>query len=110
MSSGRGATAWRPWADGGHWVGELARHVDPISANGRDAVAPLPSGRYTNSRGDWKPERRLRLRNHSQVPGLGRRVSGSGIRVQVQVQSPNPFLTTRTRDLRMNPGFRSPLE
>jgi len=41
-SLGRGATAWRPWADGRCRVGLLARHVDAVSANGRDAVAPLP--------------------------------------------------------------------
>jgi hypothetical protein len=39
---GRGATAWRPWADGRWWVGLLALLMDPVSANGRDAVAPLP--------------------------------------------------------------------
>ena len=35
--SGRGATAWRPWADG-----LLARLIDDLNAKGRDAVAPLP--------------------------------------------------------------------
>ena len=28
---------------------------------------------------------------HSQVPGLGRQVSGSGIQHQVQVQDPYPY-------------------
>jgi len=40
--SGRGATAWRPWADGRYQVRQLALIVDAISANGRDAVAALP--------------------------------------------------------------------
>ena len=36
---------------------------------------------------------------HSQVPGLGRQVPGSGVRHQVQVQDlhPYPNLTIRTR-------------
>jgi hypothetical protein len=36
---------------------------------------------------------------HSQVPGLSRQVSGSGVRHQVQVQDPHPYpnLKTRTR-------------
>ena len=36
---------------------------------------------------------------HSQVPGLGPQVSGSGVQHQVQVQDPHPcpYLITRTR-------------
>ena len=36
---------------------------------------------------------------HSQVPGLGPQVPGSGVLVQGQVQDPNPYpnLITRTR-------------
>jgi len=41
--SGRGATAWRPWADWCHGVAWFARLIDDCSANGRDAVAPLPA-------------------------------------------------------------------
>ena len=51
-----------------------------------------------------------------QVPGLGRRVSGSGSLVQVLVPGPCLYLKTRTwglkpetRDPRMIFGFRSPL-
>ncbi len=39
---GRGATAWRPWADRGWSVEEAARWCARHLANGRDAVAPLP--------------------------------------------------------------------
>ena len=46
MSLGRGATVWRPWADGVHAVGELARLLGNLSANGRHAVAPLPMPRH----------------------------------------------------------------
>jgi hypothetical protein len=38
---------------------------------------------------------------HSQVPGLGRQVPGSGLQVQVQVQA-------RTRTRQPVPGSRSP--
>ena len=34
---------------------------------------------------------------HSQVPGLGRQVSGSGIQHQVQVQDPYPYPNQKTR-------------
>ena len=40
--TGRDATAWRPSADGRDRVRQLARHIDDLIANGRDAVAPLP--------------------------------------------------------------------
>jgi hypothetical protein len=43
---------------------------------------------------------------HSQVPGLGHQVSGSGIQVQVLVPVPDPKLITRT--WRQKPVTRDP--
>ena len=43
---------------------------------------------------------------HSQVPGLGHRVSGPGIQVQVLVPDPDPNLITRT--WREKPVTRDP--
>ncbi|TSA31728.1 MAG: hypothetical protein D4R66_06970 [Opitutales bacterium] len=42
----------------------------------------------TNAKGNRKPDDWLSP--HSQVPGLGHRVSGSGVRVQVPGQTPVP--------------------
>ncbi len=53
-ASGRGATAWRPWADGRGRVRKLARRIDDCVANGRDTVAPLPQG--MNSKGNRRLE------------------------------------------------------
>ncbi len=54
------------------------------SALRADLVRP-PQGGRTNSKGDRKPGRMLGG-IHFQVPGLGLRVSGSGVQVRVQIQ------------------------
>ena len=52
----------------------------------------LPPETFSHSKGNRRPG------FHSQVPGLGRQVPGSGVRHQVQVQVPHPYpnLITRT--------------
>ena len=60
-------------------------------------------GEAAKSKGDRKPER-MRRKIHFQVPGLGRRVSGSGVQVRVQVPGlipapvPVPEPVAETRD------------
>jgi len=55
---------------------------------------------------------------HSQVPGLGHQVSGSGVLVQAQVQDPHPYLnpitrtwlpTAETRDPKKYPAANYPV-
>jgi hypothetical protein len=105
---------------------KLARLIDPLSANGRDAVAPLPfdvSGRVERPRStaadqgwsalpiaflvNWPTGQPVNLPPHSRVPGLGDREPGSGDQVQVRVRVPNlapepdnPYPKPEARNLR----------
>jgi hypothetical protein len=76
---GRGATAWRPWADRCHGVGLLAQHINDRSANGRDVIAPHPIAFLVNRPAG---QRINSCCIHSQVTGdghLGIGHSGVGI-------------------------------
>jgi hypothetical protein len=83
VRKGRDGSPSRPFADGG-------AHLDRL--NGGRGEPALPKTGKRTQKGDRKPVRRLWTCNHSRVPGLGHRVSGSGVQVRVQV-SGNVFPT-----------------
>jgi len=73
LHRGRGATAWRPWANRLYRVWWLARLINNLSANGRDAVAPLPIAFLVN----WPAGQRINsCCIYSQVTGDGPRGIG----------------------------------
>jgi len=68
----------------------------PRSTAGSESHAlPIPATRHPKRCIRSKGNRRPGI--HSQVPGLGRQVPGSGVRVQVQVQGPHPYPNLKTR-------------